>query len=170
MLLILAAFGFSNGFVVAYLVLAFTDLIDGPLARKWNQRTEVGAGLDSAADIALSSSLVVGAVILRWYSIQNELVWIGGAIASYLVAIAVGYFKFGRVPSYHTWSAKLNHLLVVVAGLCVILDWSAIPLRVACATTVIANIENLLITCLTKECQSDVHSVFLLKRNESDAT
>ncbi len=170
LLLMLAGTGLSGWFVAGYLVLAFTDLIDGPLARKWNQRTEIGAGLDSAADITLSSVLVIGVLVLRWESVANEFVWIVAAMASYGVAVILGFAKFGRFPAYHTWSAKINHLLVVVAGLCVLLGESTLPLRGACITTLLANLENMLITALSRRWRADVPSVFLLGNRAVDET
>jgi len=51
----------SNEFVAlgVFLVAAFTDLLDGYLARRWNQITTVGMLLDPIADkLLISASLV----------------------------------------------------------------------------------------------------------------
>jgi CDP-diacylglycerol--glycerol-3-phosphate 3-phosphatidyltransferase len=167
-LLLLAMAGQPAWFAGVYLGLAFTDLIDGPLARLLNQRSRMGAGLDSLADVTLSICLVGGAAILRWDRIQGELAWIAVATLIYVVAIVTGWCKFGRFPSYHTWTAKLTHFLVVVAGLVVVADWSVWPLRVAAVSAIIANTENILITRRLSRWQADVPSVLSLAAEDAD--
>ena len=54
-LLPIAAAGLAGWFVGVYLVLILSDLIDGPIARSLRQRSNIGAHLDSIADVALNS-------------------------------------------------------------------------------------------------------------------
>ena len=42
---------FSSTFYILYLVAGFTDMIDGPIARKTNTANEFGSRLDTIADI-----------------------------------------------------------------------------------------------------------------------
>ena len=124
----LAWFQLTVWFVSLYLVLGFTDLIDGPIARWLGVQSSRGAWLDSIADWLLSAALLFGVVTLNRELIESEIGFIAIALASFIVSLAFCYLKFHKLPSYHTFSAKLNHLLVAVAGVVVILDWSAWPL------------------------------------------
>lgn len=151
-----------------YVLLAISDLIDGPIARAFQQQTRFGAKLDSLADIVLSGSLLIGVAILNWSALVGEIWLIVGAVASYLIAAGFGYKKFGKFPSYHTWSAKLTHLLTVVAGISLVLDWSIIPLRIAAISVMIANFESLLISLRATEWLSDVPSVFFMPEKDEN--
>lgn len=163
-LIFIALAGKPNLYAIAYLGLAFTDLIDGPLARRLKQESASGAKLDSIADILLSLSLLIGVLLLRWEVVNGELVWISIALISYVTAISVCGLKFRCFPAYHTWSSKLGHLLVAIAGLIVVLDWAVWPLRVAMVGVTVANIESILITLRLNASQTDIGSIFLRKR------
>ena len=143
--------------------MGISDLIDGPIARATKQQTKFGAKLDSLADVMLSASLLVGAAILSWETFLNEIAFVVAAVVSYAIAIGFGYWKFRKLPSYHTWTAKLTHLLTAVAGICLILDWSVAPLRIAAISAVIANLESLIISIKSNVCLTDVPSVFAMK-------
>lgn len=147
-------------FVGLYLVLAVSDLIDGPIARLLDQRSDLGAGLDSLADLLLSSCLVVGVSILCWDVMEREIVYVGVAVASYIVASGYGYWKFKRVPSFHTYSAKATHLLVAISGTCLVLGWSVWPLRAAAIAVLLTNIESLAISRKLTRWKTDVPSIF----------
>lgn len=147
-------------FVGFYIVLGISDLVDGPIARAIKQQTKYGAKLDSLADVMLSTSLLIGAAILSWETLLGEIVFVVAAVVSYAIAIGFGYWKFKKIPSYHTWTAKLTHLLTAIAGICLILDWSVVPLRIAAVSAVIANLESLIISFKSNVCLTDVPSVF----------
>lgn len=151
-------------FVGLYLVFAASDLIDGAIARWLDQESELGAGLDSIADIALSLSLLTGMLFLCGPALINELPWIALAIASYSMTSFESMRRFGKLPSFHTRTAKLGHFMVAVGGISLILGWSAWPLRIAALTVTLSNIEGWLITRRLTQWQSDVPSIWQLKK------
>jgi CDP-diacylglycerol--glycerol-3-phosphate 3-phosphatidyltransferase len=167
LLVAIALTGRPYWFVGVYLVFALTDLIDGPLARWLGQSSEIGAKLDSVADVSLSTSLLVGATILSWQLLKNELTLIGMAIGSYFICVVVALWKFQRMPSFHTYAAKANHFLVAIGFISLILQWSVWPLRVAAVSTILTNIESTAICWLLDQWETDVPSVFGIKRNRS---
>lgn len=153
-------------FVGLYLLFAATDLIDGPLARWLDQRSDIGARLDSLADVLLGLSLVIGAFILSSDMLRGEILTVSIAIVSYIAAALFGFWKFGQVPSFHTYSAKVTHFLVAVAGISLVLHWSVWPLRIAALAIVLTNIESIAISWHLVEWRSDVPTLFrLLKEN-----
>lgn len=155
-------------FVGIYGVLAISDLIDGPIARVFEQQTKFGAKLDSLADIMLTVSLIIGSAILCSDTLNNELFYIVGAIVSYVGAAGFGWWKYQKFPSYHTWTAKLTHFLVVLAGISLILEWSVFPLRIAAGSAMIANLESIFITAKSAVWLSDVPSVFRMPPDDSN--
>lgn len=147
-------------FLGLYLFLAFTDWLDGKLAILLHQRSVLGARLDSAADVILYAALLVGGVWLTRDVIQSEIVWIALAVGSYALSAGAGLWKYGRVPSYHTRTAKTSWLLILVAALLLFTQDLLWPLRAAMAFVVLTNLEALLITRVLPDWKSDVPSVF----------
>ena len=73
--LILFCSAFSKWFYMLYFIAAFTDMIDGTIARKLNISSSFGAKLDTAADFVFVASVMVkillAVCIPRWI-----LIWI----------------------------------------------------------------------------------------------
>ena len=155
-----AVLGWQYWFVILFLALSFSDWIDGKLARWLHQRSDLGARLDSMADTAMYAALIGGILILGWERLQSELIWFAIGIGSYLVTTGAGLWKYGRVPSYHTYGAKICNWLALIAGICLILDWSVWPLRIAVIAVTLTNIEATAITFVLKEWRADVLTLF----------
>ena len=94
--------GRNELFLWLFIALAMTDWIDGKLAILLDQRSVLGARLDSWADAALYAALLFGVVTLYGARLQAELVWIGSAVLTYLISTAAGLWKYRRWPSYHS--------------------------------------------------------------------
>lgn len=120
-LLLLDALDGKTGslFVLGYIVAFLSDIFDGIIARKLEVSTVLLRQADSWADIslyvcvALSLWLVYPTVII---SFQIPLLI---AIAFQLTLFAVSLVKFGKFPSFHTYTAKLwgISLFIAVVGL-----------------------------------------------------
>jgi CDP-diacylglycerol--glycerol-3-phosphate 3-phosphatidyltransferase len=151
-----ACAGWSVWFVLLFLFLGLTDLLDGTLARWLHQRSDFGARLDSVADLTLMAVLIFGAFVLSWEQLRHEGIWLAVAIGSYVLATVAGLWKFGRFPSYHTYAAKAAYGIALVAGVSLLMNWSVWPLRVAAISVTLANLESTAITCVLKQWQADV--------------
>ena len=147
-------------FVGVYLVLITSDLVDGPIARRLRQRSDIGAHLDSIADAMLNACLLAGVAILCWEILQHDLLLLGAVIVSYVVSLAFGFWKYGRLLSYHTYVAKFTQWLAMLAAVSLILDWSVWPLRVAATAAILGNIEAVAITSVLTKWQTDVPTLF----------
>lgn len=164
----LALGGHTFEFLVAFLVLEVTDWADGKLAILLRQRTVFGARIDSAADFALATALLWGAVVLKWDTIHRELWCIVPTIATYAVSTAYGFWKFRRIPTYHTRSAKLSWGFITVGALSLLTDWATWPFRIAMLVVTLTNIEAILITRNLAEWRVDVRSLAcVLKQRHS---
>lgn len=93
---------------------AFTDVLDGMLARRLGVTSKRGGAMDSLADHLLSTSLVAWLFLFRPEFFAAEglglLVWAAFA----LVVLAVGWVRFRQVGNLHLYSAKAAG----VAGYC----------------------------------------------------
>ena len=152
--------GRNELFLWLFIGLALTDWIDGKLAILLNQRTVLGARLDSWADAALYTALLFGIVTMYGARLQAELVWIGTAVVTYLVSTAAGLWKYRRWPSYHTRAAKTSWFLTAVAVIALFFDWTLWPLRAAAAAVTLTNIEALAITIVSPSWRADVTSIY----------
>ena len=155
-LLPLALAEWSYWFVGVYLVLILSDLIDGPIARSLHQRSDLGAHLDSVADLTLNSCLLVGVTFLCWEVLQHELVFIGALVVSYGASQLFGFLKFRRLISYHTYIAKSTQWLAMFGAVSLVLEWSVWPFRVAVIAAIVGNLEAIAITAVLVKWQSDV--------------
>ncbi|MEZ5323882.1 MAG: CDP-alcohol phosphatidyltransferase family protein [Verrucomicrobiales bacterium] len=150
----------SYWFVGLYLMLITSDLIDGPIARKFHQRSDSGAHLDSIADITLNACLLAGVARLCWTTLQHELLIVGLVIGSYCLSQAFGFWKYRRLLSYHTYIAKFSQWLAMLAAVSLILEWSVWPLHVASIIAILGNLEAIAITAVLKRWQTDVQTLF----------
>ena len=62
---------FSAGFYFCYMLAGFTDMIDGTIARKTNTASELGSGLDTAADFVF-----VAVCLIKLLPVLNIDTWI----------------------------------------------------------------------------------------------
>ncbi len=161
--------GFNEVFLWCFIFLAFTDWLDGKLAILLNQRTVLGARLDSWADAALYAALLFGLVTMYGDSLQSELVWIGAALVTYLISTAAGLWKYKRWPSYHTRGAKISWFLTAVGVIAIFSDYSLWPVRVAAVAVTLANLEALLITIVSPAWRADVTSIYHAWRDRTAA-
>lgn len=159
-LIAVAPLGDQRWFLAAFLLLAATDLVDGPLARRLGQRTAVGARMDSVADALMYGALLWGCIWFEGRVLLEELPWIAAALAAYALSCLASLARFRRLPSHHAYSAKLAWAVATVAAVSLLTDWSAIPLRIAAAAVLIANLESTLISLLSDRWQADVPSVW----------
>ena len=142
-----------------FIILAMTDWLDGKLAILLNQRSVFGARLDTWADVSLYTALFLGSSIMYWDELSREFMWVIPAVASYIVSVFLGLYKFRRWPSYHTKSAKISWLLITVGAISFLSGWSIWPLRCASIAVTFTNLEAILITLLSREWQVDVYSL-----------
>ncbi len=147
----------------------FTDVLDGFLARTLKQITTMGSHLDSWGDFVIYSTMAVCAWILWPDILQRELLYFSLIVLSFTLPAVVGYIKFQRFTSYHTWSVKLAVFITVVSYVLLftgLLDW---PFRVAAAFCLYAGIEEIAITLLVQRQYVDVRSLWqALKYNREN--
>ena len=169
-MIIVAVQDYPRTFVTMFTVLSLSDWIDGKLARWLHQRSDFGARLDSFADSVLYGALFVGSCILKWEVLQHEVVWIGFALGSYVLTSGFGLWKFGKIPSYHTYGAKTTQWVILGGAICLLTDISLWPFRIAMIGVTLTNIETTAMTWLLDEWRADILSVLHVLRQKNSAS
>lgn len=159
----------SELFLWIFLVLAMSDWIDGKLAILLNQRSVIGARLDTWADTALYCALLVGAMMIYGDTLQAEIVWFIPPFVTYLISTVACLWKFGRWPSYHTRAAKTGWFLVLLAAIGLFTDWSLWPMRITLAFSALTSLETLAITIISPAWRVDVTSIYHAWRDNKAA-
>ena len=147
-------------FIGVLLFAEFTDVLDGFLARTLNKITEVGSRLDSWGDFVIYSTIAVCAWILWPDILKRESLYFIIIVLSFTLPALIGFIKFNRFTSYHTWSVKLAVVITIISYILLfsgLLDW---PFRVAALFCLYAAIEEIAITLLINHEHVDVRTVW----------
>ncbi|TVQ14294.1 MAG: CDP-alcohol phosphatidyltransferase family protein [Bacteroidetes bacterium] len=100
--------GFETLFVIFLLVNLFTDILDGIVARAFNQQTEFGARLDSLADLGTYFLAITGVIVFKASDFAPHLLSFGVFMVLFVLANVLSLFKFRRFPSLHLYSWKIG--------------------------------------------------------------
>lgn len=168
-LLWLAWNGHGIAFMVLLAVAFLTDLLDGLAARLTGQVTQFGATLDSWADVITYLTIAVCCWWLWPTVVIRELAYVIMIVASCLLPAIAGFSKFGCFTSYHTWAVKLAAASMGLTLYVLFLGGPVWPFRVAAVICILAAIEEVALTFLLPEPESNVRSVWdVLKRSRRD--
>ena len=104
---------FSTGFYALYITAGVSDMVDGWVARRTHTASELGAKLDTIADIVFAEVCLVK--LLHVLNIPVWLcVWIGIIALIKIINIVSGYIVQKRFVSVHSTMNKVTGLLLFV--------------------------------------------------------
>jgi len=145
---------------IVVLVFAFLlDLIDGPIARMTGHVTEAGSRMDSYADFSIYIVFIVGAVRLWPEIVVREWIFLVLVAASIVLPALAGLVKFHAATSYHTWLVKLAAVCMAPAAIILFIGGPAWPFHIATVVSVLAGLEEIIMTLLLQEPHSNVHGL-----------
>lgn len=159
-LLALAWQGAPGAFLTLFALGLVSDVLDGALARWLGQESDFGARLDQWADFALWVSFPLGAWWLWPDVVRREASYVVLAVVCLLLPTALAYAKYRAVPGYHTWSAKLDSVLMGIGVPLLLVFDVACPFRLASLFLLVCAVDEMGITYLLQDCRHDVPSVF----------
>ncbi len=165
-LLWLAWHGYGIAFMMLLALAFLTDLLDGLAARLTEQVSQFGATLDSWADVVTYLTTAICCWWLWPEVVRRELIFVVLMIASCLLPAVVGFSKFGGFTSYHTWGVKIAAASMGLSLYVLFFGGPAWPFRIAAVICILAAIEEIALTFLLSESESNVRSVWdVLKRS-----
>jgi CDP-diacylglycerol--glycerol-3-phosphate 3-phosphatidyltransferase len=139
--------------------LLITDWLDGQLAALLDQRTELGARLDSTVDAVLYAAVAVSYWWLEGDVMREESPWFLAVGVTWMVSVLVSLARFERLPSYHSWAAKAAWLAVAVTAVHWLLTGRGTFVPWALALVILANLEAAAIGFVLPVWQADVPTV-----------
>jgi CDP-diacylglycerol--glycerol-3-phosphate 3-phosphatidyltransferase len=157
-LLYLAWTGRPNLFLSLLAISLLTDSIDGFLARRFFWTSEFGTKLDSWGDFAIYMTVPVCAWWLWPEVIRREAFFVLLVIGAYSLPFIFGFVKFKRLPSYHTWSAKIAAVVMSVAIFILFIFNISWPFHCAAILQALVAFEEISITFLLPERHCNVPS------------
>ncbi|MCL2197405.1 MAG: CDP-alcohol phosphatidyltransferase family protein [Defluviitaleaceae bacterium] len=115
-----AGFVLSPLFLTIYIIAGITDMIDGPIARKFNVATPLGANLDGLGDYmltAISIFLIVPELVYRGLSPMIVTIIVATIIILKGFGVLVGYIRYGQLMMMHTYASKTGAMLAFLLPL-----------------------------------------------------
>ena len=156
----LAWAGAASLWLVGLGLTLLTDVADGFLARRFGVQSELGAKLDSRADLLLYATLPVFAWWLFPDVLRREAGYLVVAVGCFVVPIAVGFLRWGRLTSYHTWAAKGTAVLMGVGMMALFTGGPAWPFHLAVVALLYEAIEEIAITAMLPRWKTDVPTLW----------
>ncbi|HVN94090.1 MAG TPA: CDP-alcohol phosphatidyltransferase family protein [Terracidiphilus sp.] len=94
-----------------------SDIYDGILARRWRTETAALRVADSSADIVFWLGILTAAIVRHGAELRARLGLVIVVLVFEAIHLSFGWLKFGRMPSFHTYSAKLWGALLAAAAI-----------------------------------------------------
>lgn len=153
----------TTTFLVIYVLCGFTDLIDGPIARKTNSSSTLGATLDTVGDVgtylALTKILIKNKLVPIWI-----LIWIISAGVLFGACSLVSKKRFNKIYLPHTYMGKIFGGAVFVLPVAMQLVDGAVWMAVICTIASIHAIELFIIQSRNNEALDFVPTIFHINK------
>lgn len=107
----LAFSGNEQLFAIFLIINLITDVLDGFIARTFHCETELGARLDSLADIGTYILAIVGVFTFKYADIEPHIVLFSVFISLFFITDIVAIIKFRKFSSFHLYSWKIGGYL-----------------------------------------------------------
>lgn len=150
----------SGWYLVAIVFAVFTDILDGFLARHFNQITPVGSQLDSLGDFLIYSTMAICTWILWPEIVLREKQSFILIVTSFTLPVIVSLVKFHAISSYHTWSVKLAVALTITGYVLLFSAQITWIMDIAILFCLYAAAEEIMITLLLPQKRVDVRTVW----------
>jgi phosphatidylglycerophosphate synthase len=153
------------------LVLAgFADFLDGFVARRLGQQSPAGARLDAVADVLLLLSATMWLGLLHPEIVGENVGLIAVACLIYVISLAIGPVRFGRLGNLRLYSAKLaGGLLYLFAVSTFVFGAYSRPLLVLAASAlIISAVETAVAHLMLSVVDGRLGSVLLVSRRRTE--
>jgi CDP-diacylglycerol--glycerol-3-phosphate 3-phosphatidyltransferase len=168
LLLYFALQGDESAFTWVLVPALLSDIVDGWIARALELESKLGALLDSVGDALLLLTCVVGVWVFHPEVITEHRAWCYTVILAWLAEAALAFVRYGRLSSFHTYVSKAaGYLLGIFVGVLFVFGFHPWLLYVAVATSVLGNLEEMVLLRLLPEWRADVRGVYWVLRERA---
>ena len=147
-------------FLVGYVAAVLSDIFDGIIARRLGVSTVQLRQADSWADICLYVCIAISAWLVYPQVIVDFALPLSIAIGAQLVLFATSLVKFGKFPSFHTYTAKAWGITLLIATVGLFGFGYTDTLWLAIGFCVLNSLEEIAMTIILPQWQHDVLSLF----------
>lgn len=150
----------SPWFVTAFIIASVTDMLDGPIARRFNVTTTLGSKLDSSID-----AILFGGIVYCVWLVHRETVslfWIPILIVgiTQLTSWAISLIKYGKLTCYHSYVAKFWTFTISLAVVLLFgFNYAGFFFWTAIICGIISNLEDMAMTLILPYWAHDVLTV-----------
>jgi phosphatidylserine synthase len=147
-------------FIIGYLLAILSDICDGIVARRLEVSTPKLRQADSWADICLFVALAVSTYLVHPRVFTEFRLPLSVAAIAQATLFLTNLIKFGKLPCFHTYTAKAWGLTLVTATVSLFVFDNATFLWLAIAMCLINSCEEIIMTLILPEWTHDVPSLF----------
>ena len=155
-------------FAVFITISLLTDILDGFIARQFNMQTEIGARLDSWADLGTYLLSFLAIYIFKWEVLQPHAAILLVYAFILLLSYAAVIVKFKGIIGLHTYLFKITGYLQGAFIICLFLwgfnEWQY---YFSLAVGIIACVEEIIIIWILPRPQSNVKGLYWILKNKS---
>lgn len=161
LIILLIILGKETAYAVFLVISLNTDVWDGWIARRFNQRTDIGAKLDSLADIGVYVAALSGIIHFKIDLLGSDAWLFYLFVCCYVIVTLSPLIKFGKIQSFHLYSIKLGgYLQGIFFMLLFFVDYFPLYFYLMVNVSLLAFLENLTIQLILPEMKSDVKGLF----------
>lgn len=146
-------------FLIIFTVAEFTDMIDGTIARKTGSCSDMGALLDSIADLLLAANLIKIVFIMKLIT-KKLAVWLLVALGIGTLSPIINYIKHKKVFFIHAISCKAFGGLLLVIPFAIYFGFIDAYLPIAIALLTLAMLEICIMSIILDEPNPNAKSIY----------
>jgi PAS domain S-box-containing protein len=165
--------GNRTGYMVFIIAIMTIGFVDDCLSRKYNLFSLLRARICTWTDFITFPIIVGGAWILWPLVIQEEVTFLLILVLSFYVPKILGFVKYSRLTSYHTWLTRISSILLGIMAILLFIGGPMWPFQIAISLYLCGRMEEAAITAILPEWELNVptllHAVSIQRgREEAD--
>lgn len=154
-------------FVVLLSINLVSDIVDGFIARTFKLTTRFGAGLDNLADMGTYILALYGIFAFKWSEIHPHEWLLYSFLAVFVISYIVAFYRFGKIPGLHLYSAVLaGYLQGVFFFVLFVWDFYVWFYFIAIGWGILAYIEKTIVLMRLDDIKSGVKGLYWLETED----
>jgi len=160
---------YENLFVIFLVINLITDILDGFIARKFNMQTELGARLDSIADVGTFILAVIGIYTFKAEEFAPHLLSFSTFLGLFLLANIISLIKFRRFPSLHLYSWKIGGYIQGLFFFALfVFGFNVYGYYFMVTWGILSFLEHIVIQLIIKKMKSNAKGLYWVLKNKKD--